>query len=72
MNKQDLINFIETSARLENICNLLDEPARLPADQRQMWINNYNYIANKAGLADYYDFDYNPPESLEEEFENSI
>ena len=85
MNKQDLminlikrkakdkhLNFVETSARLENICILLDEPGRLPADQRKLWINNYNFIARKAGLPDFIDYDYNPPESLEEQFENSI
>ena len=36
------------------------------------WINNYNSIARKAGLPDFIDYDYNPPESLEEQFENSI
>jgi hypothetical protein len=53
MNEQDLINFVETSARLENICNLLEEPGRLPADQRKLWISNYNFIARKAGLPDW-------------------
>ena len=66
MNKQDLminllkrkakdkhLNFVETSARLENICILLDEPGRLLADQRKLWINNYNFIARKAGLPDW-------------------
>ena len=72
MNKKELINFVETSVRLENICNLLDEPGRLPADQRKLWINNYNSIARKVGLPDFIDYDYNPPESLEEQFENSI
>ncbi len=72
MNEKDLIKFVETSARLESICDLLDEPGRLPADQRKMWINNYNSIARKAGLPDFIDYDYNPPESLEEKFENSI
>tara|TARA_R110001583_G_scaffold117527_3_gene268657 strand:+ start:377 stop:634 length:258 start_codon:yes stop_codon:yes gene_type:complete len=85
MNKQELIinliksktqdknlNFIETSVRLENICMLLDEPGRLPIDQRQLWIDNYNFIARRAGLGEWIDYDYNPPESLEEQFENSI
>ena len=53
MNEKDLINFVETSARLENICNLLDEPGRLPTDQRKMWIIKYNSIARKAGLSDW-------------------
>ena len=71
MKEKDLIKFVETSARLESICDLLEEPGRLPADQRQMWINNYNHIARKAGLADYYDFEFDNYKKDNEKFEDS-
>ena len=67
MNKQDLminllkrkakdrqINFVETSARLENIQILL-EGGTLP--DRKTWRNKYNHIADKAGLPEFPEYD---------------
>ena len=70
MNKQDLminllkrkakdrqINFVETSARLENIQILLEGGTLPDRKTWDMWRNNYNHIADKAGLPEFPEYD---------------
>ena len=70
MNKQDLminllkrkakdrqINFVETSARLENIQILLEGGTLPDRKTWDMWRNKYNHIADKAGLPEFPEYD---------------
>ena len=72
MNKQDLminllkrkakdrqINFVETSARLENIQILLEGGTLPDRKTWDMWRNKYNHIADKAGLPEFPEYDDN-------------
>jgi len=70
MNKQDLminllkrrakdrqINFVETSARLENIQILLEGGTLPDRKTWDMWRDKYNHIADKAGLPEFPEYD---------------
>ena len=70
MNKQELminlikhkakdknLNFLETSARLENIQTLLDGDSLPDRKTWDMWRFKYNHIADKAGLPEFPEYD---------------
>ena len=70
MNKQDLminllkhkakdkhLNFVETSARLENLQILLEGGSLPDRKTWDMWRDKYNHIADKAGLPEFPEYD---------------
>ena len=70
MNKQNLminllkrkakdkhLNFVETSARLENLQILLEGGSLPDRKTWDMWRDKYNHIADKAGLPEFPEYD---------------
>jgi len=77
MNEDKLLKIVETSARLETLCNLLEGPTLqvpdVPYKYRKIWIKHYNDIVDKVNKysgrkvhSHWIDWDYNPPESYED------